>query len=63
MTVIIISAMQQYCLYNVMCVDLQRSFVSHFLYHIRKALVLLIFFCSCNMPYSNASAVGGQPGT
>ena len=22
-----------------------------------------IFFCSCNSPYSSASAVGGQPGT
>jgi hypothetical protein len=25
--------------------------------------VRLIFFCSSNMPYSRASAVGGQPGT
>ena len=26
-------------------------------------LSLLIFFCNCKMPYNNASAVGGHPGT
>ena len=26
-------------------------------------LVRAIFFCSCTMPYTSASAVGGQPGT
>ena len=25
--------------------------------------VRLIFFCSCKIPYTRASAVGGQPGT
>src|SRR5690606_32154088 len=28
-----------------------------------KVLLRRIFFCSCRMPYTSASAVGGQPGT
>ena len=33
--------------------------------HLQRAIVfvLLILFCSCTIPYSSASAVGGQPGT
>lgn len=30
-------------------------------YQILSFLSLLIFLCSCRMPYSRASAVGGQP--
>ena len=34
----------------------------HYLrYQIRNLFSRLIFFCSCRMPYSRASAVGGQP--
>ena len=32
-------------------------------YHITPFRLLLIFRCSCNIPYRSASAVGGQPGT
>jgi hypothetical protein len=31
----------------------------HFLYHILKALFLLIFLCSPKIPWISASAVGG----
>jgi hypothetical protein len=34
----------------------------HFRYHILVTLVLLILLCSWKIPYSSASAVGGQPG-
>lgn len=34
----------------------------YFLYQICILLSLLIFLCSCRIPYSRASAVGGQPG-
>lgn len=35
----------------------------HFSNHSLVVCVLAIFFCSCMMPYSRPSAVGGQPGT
>ena len=35
----------------------------YLLNHTWVFLVRPIFFCSCSMPYSSASAVGGQPGT
>ena len=31
--------------------------------YLTNLFFLLIFFCSCKIPYTNASAVGGQPGT
>lgn len=33
----------------------------YFLYQICILFSLLIFLCSCRIPYSKASAVGGQP--
>lgn len=35
----------------------------YFLYHMRVIRVWRCFFWSWKMPYINASAVGGQPGT
>lgn len=35
----------------------------YFLYQICILFSRLIFLCSCRIPYSRASAVGGQPGT
>jgi hypothetical protein len=37
--------------------------IHYFRYHILVVFVFLIFFCNWKMPYNNASAVGGQPGT
>ena len=42
-------------------VQLEGSLRSYFLYQMDTVLDLLIFFCNCNTPYNNASAVGGQP--
>ena len=35
----------------------------YFLSFNKNALLALTFFCNCNNPYNNPSAVGGQPGT
>jgi hypothetical protein len=35
----------------------------YFRYQTTPFLLLRIFLCSCSIPYSRASAVGGQPGT
>ena len=32
-------------------------------FYLSKDPLFLIFFCNCKIPYNNASAEGGQPGT
>ena len=36
---------------------------AYLVHHSCVFLLRWIFFCSCRMPYSRPSAVGGQPGT
>lgn len=37
--------------------------ITYFLYHICRVFMRFTFFCSCRIPYSKASAVGGHPET
>ena len=45
-----------------LCLEIGAQFLQR-IAHRTSVPVLRIFFCSAMMPYSSASAVGGQPGT